>query len=143
MSLIQIDFFISFVIQGFSSSPVDSLTDANLSRKDIEKSENRSLLIESMLKYLKSLEVVFIPILFRLLPLKFSRMINWRRWSEIKVVMWPQSYLKDGLFTKILCMIQRCIVSNLLPQKLKLWCDHKVTWKMDCLQKYYVWYRDV
>ena len=66
----------------------------------IEKSENRSLLKESMLKSLKSLEVVFIRILFRLLPLKFSRMINWRRWSEIKVVMWPESYLKDGLFTK-------------------------------------------
>ena len=36
------------------------------------------------------------------IPLKFSRMINWGRWSEIKVVMLPERYLKDGLFTKML-----------------------------------------
>ena len=37
-----------------------------------------------------------------MLPLKFSRMINWGRWPEIEVVMLPERYLKDGLFTKIL-----------------------------------------
>ena len=27
-------------------------------------------------------------------------MINWGRWSEIKVVVLPERYLKDGLLTK-------------------------------------------
>ena len=39
---------------------------------------------------------------FRLLPLKFSKMISWGRWSEIEVVMLPERYLKDGLFIKML-----------------------------------------
>ena len=60
----------------------------------------KSLLKESMLKYLKDLYVVFIRSL--LLPLKFSMMINWERWSEIEFVMLPEKYLKDGLFTKML-----------------------------------------
>ena len=37
-----------------------------------------------------------------MLPLKLSKMINWERWSEIEVVMLPERYLKDGLFTKML-----------------------------------------
>ena len=55
-----------------------------------------------MLKYLKSLQVVFLWSLIGLLSLKFSMMIiNWGRWSEIEVVMSPKIYLKQGLFTKI------------------------------------------
>ena len=38
----------------------------------------------------------------RLLPLKFSKIINWGRWSEIEVVILPERYLKDGFFTKML-----------------------------------------
>ena len=107
-----------FVIQRldliFSSFLVDFLIGACLSRvllksrKKVSKPKSillfsvakfqfiscRSLLKESLLKYLKSL--------FRLLPLKFSKMIIWGRWSEIVVVVLPERYLKDGLFTKML-----------------------------------------
>ena len=54
-----------------------------------------------MLKYLKSLQVLFTCSLFRLFPLTISRMINWG-WSKIELVMLPERYLKDGLFTKML-----------------------------------------
>ena len=40
--------------------------------------------------------------LLRMLPLKFSKMINWGGCSDIEVVMLPERYLKDGLFTKML-----------------------------------------
>ena len=57
------------------------------------------------LPYLPYLTLPSLPtylLTYLLLPLKFSKMINWGRWSEIEVVMLPGRYLKDELFTKML-----------------------------------------
>ena len=114
-----------FVIQDvfFSSFLVDFLIGACLSRallKSQKKSFETQVCItifcgkipvyflqiffekESMLKYPKCLQVVLTRSCFRLLPLKFSKIINWGRCSEIEIVMLPERYLRDGLFTKML-----------------------------------------
>ena len=44
-----------------------------------------------------------------MLPLKFSRMIIWGRRTE--VVMLPERYLKDGMFTKMLHLLYMLYLS--------------------------------
>ena len=137
-----------FVIQGldliFSSFLVDFLISACLSRallksrKKVSKPRStplffvakfqfiscRTFLKESMLKYLKCLQVLLTRSCFRLLPLKFSKVINWGRWSEIEVVMLPERYLKDRQFTKMLSIsvaYLSCTVVGSVICGVKLW----------------------
>ena len=78
-----------------------------------------SLLKESMSTHLKSLQVLLIRSRFRLLPLKFSKIINWGRWSEIEVVMLPAKMLSisvaDFSFTlleSVNCGVKLWLKSN-------------------------------
>ena len=83
-----------------------------------------------MLKHLKSLWVVLLRSLFKLLSLKFSRMINCGRWSEIEAVMLQERYLNDGLFTKMLSI-------SVADFSVSVICDVKL-WLKSNTRKLYV-----
>ena len=144
--LIIIDLF-------FTSFLVDFLIEACLStveqksRKNVSKpkfisffvatfqqSSCISLMKRSVWKYLQSLQLVFIISVVTLFPLKFSTIMIWGSWSEIEVVILPERYLKDGLFTKML-PISVAVFSVTLVENLT--CGVKLRSK-SCSRKFYV-----
>ena len=129
LSLMLIDVSMPFVIQGlgliFSSFLVDCLANWCMSIKSfiekLKKCFKTQIYITIFCGKVPGLFLMQIPFqrvnvkaskvsvqvvlnrsCFRLLPLKFSKIINRGRWSEIEVVILPERYLKDGLFTKML-----------------------------------------